>query len=77
MCIIIMTCDYHTLYYSSIDMITSGDGYVLKLGKAPLYYFNMGFTLFQLVLYLYVCLNPAYKYLRVKEKGTDPLIGAD
>ncbi|MBO5208969.1 MAG: response regulator [Lachnospiraceae bacterium] len=74
MCIIIMTCDYHTLYYSSIDMITSGDGYVLKLGKAPLYYFNMGFTLFQLVLYLYVCLNPAYKYLRVKEKGVQTLL---
>ncbi|MBQ6807209.1 MAG: response regulator [Lachnospiraceae bacterium] len=77
MCLIIMTCDHHTLYYTSIEMICTSNGYGLKLGKAPLYYFNMGFTLFQLLLYLFVCLNPAYRQFRVKEKGVQAfLLGA-
>ena len=57
---IIMTCDYHRLYYTSYEIAATSNGNILILGKAPLYYFYMLFCLVEMVLYLYVCINPAY-----------------
>ena len=67
MFIIIMTCDYHHLYYSSYEVVSTNSGNILLLGKAPLYYCYMVFCLAEMILYLYVCINPAYQQLR---KGT-------
>ncbi len=74
MCIIILTCDYHTLYYTSMDITYTDNGYSLVLGKAPLYTLFMIFMLFELLLYLYVCLNPAYKQTKAEEKGVQALL---
>ncbi len=57
---IIMTCDYHSLYYTSYEIAATANGNILILGKAPLYYFYMLFCLVEMILYLYVCINPAY-----------------
>ena len=61
---VIMTCDYHNLYYTSFEMLYTNSGYVLVSGKAPLYYLYMIFCLMEMVLYLYVCMNPAYTQSR-------------
>ena len=60
MFMVIMTCDYHRLYYTSYEMAATGNGNILLLGKAPLYYFYMIFCMVEMILYLYVCINPAY-----------------
>ena len=61
MFMVIMTCDYHRLYYTSYEMAATGNGNILLLGKAPLYYFYMIFCMVEMILYLYVCINPAYQ----------------
>ena len=53
----IMTCDYHTLYYKSIGMKHTNMGYLLVLEKAPLYYFYMAFVLLELILYLILSID--------------------
>ena len=67
MFMVIMTCDYHHLYYTSCEVVSTNSGNILLLGKAPLYYFYMAFCLAEMILYLYVCINPAYQQFR---KGT-------
>ena len=62
--VVIMTCDYHSLYYTSFEIVATNSGNILILGKAPLYYFYMIFCLVEMVLYLYVCINPAYQQTR-------------
>ncbi len=57
---IIMTCEYHHLYYTSFEIAATPNGNILILGKAPLYYFYMLLCLVEMILYLYVCINPAY-----------------
>lgn len=74
MCGIILTCDYHNLYYTSIGMTHTGYGYVLVLEKAPLYYFYMTFMLIEVLLYLYVCLNPTYKRMKTQARGVQYLL---
>ena len=60
---IIMTCDYHTLYYKSIGMKHTNTGNILVLEKAPLYYFYMAFILFEIILYLILSVD-----LLIREK---------
>ena len=67
MFMVIMTCDYHHLYYTSYEIVSTNSGNLLLLGKAPLYYCYMVFCMVEMILYLYVCINPAYQQLR---KGT-------
>ena len=67
MFMVIMTCDYHHLYYTSYEIVATNSGNILLLGKAPLYYGYMIFCLAEMILYLYVCVNPAYHQLG---KGT-------
>ncbi len=69
---IIMTCDYHHLYYTSYEIAATGNGNILILGKAPLYYFYMLFCLVEMILYLYVCINPSYHQ---KKKGAQAIQG--
>ena len=72
MFMVIMTCDYHHLYYTSYELVSTGNGNILLLGKAPLYYFYMVFCLAEMILYLYVCINPSYQQRR---KGTRTIQG--
>ena len=64
MFVVIMTCDYHRLYYTSFATEATSSGNILILGKAPLYYFYMIFCLVEMVMYLYVCIKPAYQQTR-------------
>ena len=64
---IIMTCDYHTLYYKSIGMKRTELGYLLVLEKAPLYYFYMAFILIELFLYLYLSVDLLRAFWEYKE----------
>lgn len=66
MCAVIMTCEHHHLYYTSIDMKLTSVGYTLVLGKAPLYYFYMLFCMSELVLFFYYCFRPLEKQYRFK-----------
>ena len=72
MFMVIMTCDYHHLYYTSYEVVPTNSGNILILGKAPMYYFYMIFCLVEMILYLYVCINPAYQQIR---KGTRVIQG--
>ena len=58
---VIMTCNYHHLYYTSYQVVPTNSGNILVLGKAPFYYFYMAFCLVEMVLYLYICFHPAYQ----------------
>ncbi|MDD6810612.1 MAG: ATP-binding protein [Lachnospiraceae bacterium] len=71
---IIMTCDYHSLYYSSIEWAKNTNGCYLVLVKAPLYNFNMAFMLFELLLYLFACFKYANKQGKVEAKGVQALL---
>ena len=64
MFVVIMTCDYHQLYYTSFATEATSSGNILILGKAPLYYFYMIFCLIEMIMYLYVCIKPAYQQTR-------------
>lgn len=66
MCVIILTCDHHRLYYTSIGMKHTAAGNTLVLGKAPLYYFYMIFCLAELLLFLFYCIRPLEKQYRFK-----------
>lgn len=66
MCALIMTCEHHRLYYTSIDIKHTSVGYTLVLGKAPLYYFYMIFCMAELVLFFYFCIRPLEKQYRFK-----------
>ena len=72
MFMVIMTCDYHSLYYTSYEVAATGNGNILILGKAPLYYFYMIFCLVEMIMYLYVCINPKYEQII---KGTRTIQG--
>lgn len=74
MCGIILTCDYHKLYYTSVAMTYTRHGYVLILGKAPLYYFYMAFTLAEFFIYLSLCFSPAYKRMKTQARGVQLLL---
>ena len=65
---VIMTCEYHQLYYTSFDMVHTVNGYTLVPGKTLLYYFYILFFLFEMLLSLYVCINPVYHQLRKESK---------
>lgn len=64
MFVVIMTCDYHHLYYTSYEIAATNNGNILILGKAPIYYCYMIFCLVEMILYLYICINPAYQQIR-------------
>ena len=64
MFMVIMTCDYHSLYYTSYEVVATGSGNILILGKAPIYFLYMAFCMIEMILYLYVCINPAYQQVR-------------
>ena len=64
MFMVIMTCDYHQLYYTSFAVEATGSGNILILGKAPLYYCYMLFCLVEMIMYLYVCIKPDYQQKR-------------
>ena len=64
---IIMTCDYHTLYYKSMGMKQTDMGYLLVLEKAPLYYFYMAFILLELTLYLILSIDLLVRFWKEKE----------
>lgn len=71
---VIMTCDYHSLYYTSYEIAATKSGNILLLGKAPLYYFYMIFCLVEMIMYLYVCINPAYQQIRVGSRVIQGLL---
>ncbi|MCH5262689.1 MAG: response regulator [Lachnospiraceae bacterium] len=72
MFMVIMTCDYHSLYYTSYEVAATSNGNILILGKAPIYYFYMIFCLVEMIMYLYVCINPKYQQI---SKGTRTIQG--
>lgn len=74
MFMVIMTCDYHHLYYTSFETAATNSGNLLILGKAPLYYFYMLFCLVEMVMYLYICINPAYQQSRMGTKTIQALL---
>ncbi|MCH5259146.1 MAG: response regulator [Lachnospiraceae bacterium] len=74
MFIVIMTCDYHSLYYTSYEVAATGNGNILILGKAPIYYLYMAFCLIEMILYLYVCINPAYQQIRQATRAIQGLL---
>ncbi len=55
MLIIILTCDQHTLYYSSINMVVHENHAYIKLGKSPLYIAFMCYMLWQIVQFGWWC----------------------
>ncbi len=59
--VLIVTCDYHQMYYTSISMKHTSVGYTMVLGKAPFYYFYMLFCMSELALFLYYCIKPFEK----------------
>ena len=71
---VIMTCDYHRLYYTSFEVAATDNGNILLLGKAPLYYFYMLFCLVEMLLYLYVCVNPKYHLIRQGTRVIESLL---
>jgi signal transduction histidine kinase/ActR/RegA family two-component response regulator len=84
MCVLIMTCDYHHLYYTSIDMQYTAVGWSLLLGKAPLYYFYMIFCAAELIAFFLCCFKPLDEYCRfrnaknlklvLRTAGAEPLV---
>lgn len=74
MFIVIMTCDYHSLYYTSYEVVATGNGNILILGKAPIYYLYMAFCMIEMILYLYVCINPAYQQIRKATRAIQGLL---
>ena len=74
MFLVIMTCDYHSLYYTSYEVVTTGNGNILILGKAPIYYLYMAFCMIEMILYLYVCINPAYQQIRKATRAIQGLL---
>ncbi len=65
-CAIIMTCDYHHLYYTSLELGYKPYGYVIIHGKAPLYWFYMGVMVLEMLIYLFIVVNPHYNTHRTK-----------
>lgn len=59
--VLIMTCEHHHLYYTSIDMKHTSVGNTMVLGKAPLYYCYMIFCVAELILFFYYCIKPLKK----------------
>lgn len=55
MLVIILTCDKHTLYYTSIDMIAHENHAYVKLGKSPLYIIFMLYMLWQIIQFGWWC----------------------
>lgn len=74
MFMVIMTCDYHSLYYTSYEVAATGNGNILILGKAPIYYLYMAFCMIEMILYLYVCINPAYQQVRKATRAIQGLL---
>lgn len=74
MFMVIMTCDYHSLYYTSYEVVATGSGNILILGKAPIYYLYMAFCLIEMILYLYVCINPSYQQIRKATRAIQGLL---
>ena len=66
MCAVILTCEYHQLYYTSMRQELTPVGYTLVLGKAPLYYFYMIFCMAELLLFFYYCVRPLEQQYRFK-----------
>lgn len=63
---IILFCDKHTLYYSSISMCKREYGATLELSKGPLYYIYMIFTLIEMFLYLYYSIEAVFRKNQTK-----------
>ncbi len=58
---LIMTCEHHHLYYTSIAMKHTPVGNTMVLGKAPLYYCYMLLCVAELILFFYYCIKPLDK----------------
>lgn len=81
---LIMTAEYHTYYYTSISVVKSSLGYTLDVGRAPFYYFYMGFIILEMLFFDVICfhswitsigkskLEKAYLYLTAA--GTAPML---
>ena len=84
MCVIIMTCEHHKLYYTFIAVERKTFGSQLLVGKAPLYYCYMGFTICEIVVFMVLCFrawrktkdNDARKsaYLQLCYAGVAPVV---
>lgn len=71
---IIMTFDYHNLYYKNVYMASSNysvGGYVLAADKAPFYNFYMGFVVLECILFIVVYIYSARK--RKREFKGEPM----
>ena len=71
---VIMTCEYHRLYYTSFEIEATNSGNILILGKAPLYYLYIAFCLVEMVMYLYVCIKPDYQQVRKATRAIQGLL---
>lgn len=61
MLIIILTCDQHALYYSSIDIVQHGDHAYIKLGKSPLYIAFMCYMMLHIIQFAWWCYKQHHK----------------
>ncbi len=59
--LVVFSCPYHKLYYSSIEYIDNGLFSNLVLGRGPLYYFFMVITLLVMLLFMTICVSTLFK----------------
>ena len=67
MLIVILTCDHHKLYYTSIDMVRHGNHAYIVLGKSPLYIGFMLYMVMQMIQFALWCYRQ-YKKETGREK---------
>lgn len=61
---LVLTCDYHTMYFQSISMEHGKMGYTLMLEYSPLAYFYMVFNLLELLIYIAVSIKGLLQHYR-------------
>lgn len=63
---VVLTCKYHSLYYTSVDFVIDGDRRYLVLGKGPLYWLFMVITILTMASFVLIALRTI-----VKRKGIE------
>lgn len=63
---VVLTCQYHNLYYTSVDFVDDGARRYLVLGKGPLYWLFMAITILTMATFVSIALRTI-----VKRKGIE------
>ncbi|MBQ8166626.1 MAG: response regulator [Lachnospiraceae bacterium] len=63
---VVLTCKYHSLYYTSVDFVIDGDRRYLVIGKGPLYWLFMVITILTMASFVLIALRTI-----VKRKGIE------